>query len=347
MLNLGGLFFTLDADTRGLMTAQRRVEDFANHVRSAWRGVGRGTFDIVDARRLSRQEGAIVSAMERIKRAQESVSRADLSPRGAREAQVTLERLGGAFDNFTRKMAKPVPLNDLDFRRRVQHMNSQIVDATRNISRLQIESRRGTDILHGFSSASLLVQGHLGGMSTRFIALTALVRDFGGGIAIAAGTLGGLALGLGVLTNQTVRAGMALEAITAQLTAVSGNAAVAQYHIGFVKDVAQQAGVQFETTAKGFARFLVSAQAGGLTLQQTQEAFKGVALSAAVMQLSAEDTLGVMRALDQIMSKGTVQAEELRGQLGDRLPGAFVVAAAAMNVSTRELNKMLKAGVQF
>jgi hypothetical protein len=44
------------------------------------------------------------------------------------------------------------------------------------------------------------------------------------------------------------------------------------------------------------------------------------------------------------MSKGNVQAEELRGQLGERLPGAFNMAAKAMGVSTGELNKMLEKG---
>jgi tape measure domain-containing protein len=32
-------------------------------------------------------------------------------------------------------------------------------------------------------------------------------------------------------------------------------------------------------------------------------------------------------ALNQMMSKGTIQAEELRGQLGEALPGAFGIMA--------------------
>jgi tape measure domain-containing protein len=344
MLNLGGLFFTLDADTRGLMTAQRRVERFATDVRAAFRGVAAGTVAPDFAQGLARQERAVVAAMERIKRAQTSAANANLTPRGAREAQVTLERLGNAYENFTRKMAQPVKLNSLDFGRRVQHMNSQIVDAERNIRRLSKEAQQGTNVLHGFGSAALLVQGHFGGVSTRLFALTTLIKEFGATVALGAGTLAGLTVGLGILGTGAIKAGMALQALEKQFTAVSGNALVAQYHLGFVKDVAQQAGLVFEDTGKGFARFLISAQSAGLTLGQTQAAFRGVALSAATMQLTVEDTQGVFRALDQMMSKGTVQAEELRGQLGDRLPGAFVVAAQAMGVTTRELNKMLKAG---
>ena len=49
-------------------------------------------------------------------------------------------------------------------------------------------------------------------------------------------------------------------------------------------------------------------------------------------------------AFSQIVSKGTVQAEELRGQIGERIPGAFNLAAKAMGVTTKELNKMLEQG---
>jgi tape measure domain-containing protein len=62
------------------------------------------------------------------------------------------------------------------------------------------------------------------------------------------------------------------------------------------------------------------------------------------MGLRADQTSGVLLALQQMISKGTVQAEELRGQLGERLPGAFQIAARAMGVTTAELGKMLEQG---
>ena len=62
------------------------------------------------------------------------------------------------------------------------------------------------------------------------------------------------------------------------------------------------------------------------------------------MGLSAEQSSGAFMALQQMLSKGTVQAEELRGQLGERIPGAFEYAAQAMGVTTRELGKMLEQG---
>lgn len=48
--------------------------------------------------------------------------------------------------------------------------------------------------------------------------------------------------------------------------------------------------------------------------------------------------------LAQMISKGTVQSEELKGQLGERLPSAFNLAAKAMGVNTQQLGKMLENG---
>ena len=61
--------------------------------------------------------------------------------------------------------------------------------------------------------------------------------------------------------------------------------------------------------------------------QAARNIFTAVAGAARVMGASADDARGIFTALEQIVSKGTVSAEELRGQLGERLPGAFQIAA--------------------
>ena len=53
---------------------------------------------------------------------------------------------------------------------------------------------------------------------------------------------------------------------------------------------------------------------------------------------------GILRAFTQIISKGTVQSEELKGQVGERLPGAFALAAKALGMTTAELQKALENG---
>ena len=88
----------------------------------------------------------------------------------------------------------------------------------------------------------------------------------------------------------------------------------------------------------------VDANSLNFSTEKTREVFEATASSARVLGLSAADTNGIMRAMTQILSKGTVQSEELRGQLGERLPGAVGLMAKAIGVSVVELNKMLENG---
>lgn len=356
MLNLGGLFFTLDADTRGLMQAQRRVERFATDVRKAYQGVNRGTVAPQFAAGLARQERAVVASLERIKKLQDQIGSSPgagssgISGKAWQQARQQLELLSNQYNNFTRKMAAGVPLNTLDFGRRVQHMRSQIDETTRSLNRLQREAMntgRGmsgaASFMQAFGSSALVVQGHFGGLSTRLFAFSTLVKEVGFTVAATTSVLAGMGAGVLLLGTQAVQAGRALERLEVGFKALTGSAGAGGTHIEYVKDVAAQAGLIFEDTAKAYQRFLASAK-GNLDLKTTQDTFRGISLAAATMQLSVEDTQGVFRALDQMMSKGTVQAEELRGQLGDRLPGAFKIAAAAMGVTTRQLGEMMKKG---
>ena len=50
-----------------------------------------------------------------------------------------------------------------------------------------------------------------------------------------------------------------------------------------------------------------------------------------------------MSALAQMASKGTVSMEELRQQLGDRLPGALGLAAKGLGITEQELIKLVSA----
>ena len=65
------------------------------------------------------------------------------------------------------------------------------------------------------------------------------------------------------------------------------------------------------------------------------------------MHLSAYESEGAFKALEQMLSKGKVSAEELRGQLGERIPGAFQIAARAMGMTTSELDKFMSSVIYY
>lgn len=114
--------------------------------------------------------------------------------------------------------------------------------------------------------------------------------------------------------------------------------------LGFLRDTADRLGLSFNDSARAYAGLAAAARGTSLAGNGARQVFESVSKASAVMGLSVDDTRGVLLALQQMISKGTVQAEELRGQLGERLPGAFQIAARAMGVTTQELGEMLARG---
>lgn len=139
-------------------------------------------------------------------------------------------------------------------------------------------------------------------------------------------------------------AGMEMESIEMALDAAVGSSKQATQEIKYLKEEVDDLGLSFRTSIKGFSQFAAAAKQTELEGQGVRDVFSGVSQAATVMGLSADNQQGVFRALTQIMSKGKVQAEELRGQLGERLPGAFQIASRAMSMTTAELDKFMADG---
>lgn len=114
-------------------------------------------------------------------------------------------------------------------------------------------------------------------------------------------------------------------------------------NIDFLNRVTENYGLELITTSQAYNKFYIASK-NKLALEDIQLIFDKVSKSASLMGMSVYEQEGIFKALEQMMSKGTVQAEELRGQLGDRLPGAFEIMANAMGVSTEKLGDMMKNG---
>jgi tape measure domain-containing protein len=134
------------------------------------------------------------------------------------------------------------------------------------------------------------------------------------------------------------------ESLRKAINFTSGSIEAGAANMQFLRDVSTRLGISLESAASGFKAISASATQAGYSNIQTQKIFENVSKAVAAFGLNSEDASGVFRALSQIISKGTVQAEELRGQIGDRIPGAFSIAAKAMGVTERELNKLMATG---
>lgn len=112
----------------------------------------------------------------------------------------------------------------------------------------------------------------------------------------------------------------------------------------FLQVQADRLGVSFGLLADQYSKFAIAAKTANFTSDATRKIFLSVAEAGRVNKLSTEQLEGVFLALEQMISKGKVSSEELRRQLGDRLPGAFELFAKSVGVSTGALDKMIRQG---
>ncbi len=152
------------------------------------------------------------------------------------------------------------------------------------------------------------------------------------------------ALGIGKAVEELLDANIQFQKIQNGFEATSGGPAGAAKEFAFVAAEAQRLGIYLPVIALEYNKLLAAGKPLGFQTESIRHIFTSVTQAAIVLGLSMDDVHGTLRAVQQMMSKGTVQAEELRGQLGERLPGAFALAAKAMGTTTAGLGKMLEEG---
>lgn len=158
-------------------------------------------------------------------------------------------------------------------------------------------------------------------------------------------------LGLSALVGQFKETAQQMSVVKATMENVSNGYLEYAENMQFVKRIAKEYGQDMLSLTNGFAKFHAAAKQTDLTLDQQRVIFEALTRASGAYHLSADQTSNVMMAVEQMMSKGKVAAEELRRQLGNALPGAFSMMAQAaglagitVNGTTAELEDAMKAG---
>src|SRR5262245_43938631 len=164
-----------------------------------------------------------------------------------------------------------------------------------------------------------------------------LTRTFG---ALTAGILSIEGLRRGV--SDLVDRGRQLELLHAAFTNIAGSAEGGEAMWRRLSNTANALGVSITDLAKSYKGFIASAQGTSLAGDQIETSFQQIVRSTRALGLSSEDTSSIILAFQQIISKGRVAAEEWRGQIGERLPGAMQLGARAMNMTMSEFNRAME-----
>ena len=172
-----------------------------------------------------------------------------------------------------------------------------------------------------------------------------------GGSAIAGG-LAGAGIGAGITA---VAGGVqfakeaAIQASQVQKLEIALRGAVkteADFEKGLkiIADTSRKLNVPIAASTKQFTTLAASVVGSGGDIEDAKEVFTGVSNAIKATGGNAEDVQSAIRAMSQIFGKGKVSAEELQGQLGERLAGAVVKFAEANGSSLQKLQKDLRDG---
>ena len=112
----------------------------------------------------------------------------------------------------------------------------------------------------------------------------------------------------------------------------------------FLAETSKNLAIPQDVIVRQFTSLTASVKGAGKETRDAEKVFKAIAAGIRGTGGNLEDMKAAMRATSQVFSKGKVSAEELRQQLGERLPGAFTLFAESMGKTPAELDKALEQG---
>ncbi len=135
-----------------------------------------------------------------------------------------------------------------------------------------------------------------------------------------------------------------VESLRRTLELLTGSSEAAAKEIEYLRGTANRLGLDVQDASKAYISLTAAAKGTALEGQGTREIFEAVAGAMSKLGKSSADTEGALQAVSQMMSKGVVSMEEMRQQLGERLPGAMQATADAAGMTVAELTDMIGTG---
>jgi len=159
-----------------------------------------------------------------------------------------------------------------------------------------------------------------------------------------AAALGAGGLGLSNFVSRLIEVARETNRVTTALKNVSGSMSQYADNQRYLLDLAKKYGLEINALTANYAKFTAAASISGMSMMDQRKVFESVSRACTAFGMSADDSNGVMLALSQMMSKGKISSEELRLQMGERLPVALQAMAKAAGVSVAGLDKLMKQG---
>jgi tape measure domain-containing protein len=287
-------------------------------------------------------ENSLISTKKKNELATEGTSRAlikerlELALTNKQIKQETLERLGlvGAYEklNKARTDAKN-KLRDLIVSEKASTL--EITKAQNAFDGYDAKIKKADKAVGDFSK-------NVGNYKSAFGGIGSLFGAFG--------IVGGIA-GLVAIAKSSYDTTKELQSLNLALKSVTETQENFKEQQTFLSAISSKYGLEIKNLTKQYVSFYVAAK-NKLAGKEIQDLFENIAKSGSALGLSNETLERSFVALNQMLSKGTVASEELRGQLAEALPGSVQAMVKAVqklhpeikNLTEKGLFEMIKAG---
>ena len=285
--------------------------------------------------------------------------------------------------NAVRRVSQEVKASNVDFKKQIANIKELQVNTKNSVNNLRAqkdaflalrdsvdltskEFKEATAEVAKLDAALAKAEGRKAGRGGRLAGIAKGVGAIAaggvfGGPEGALGGAAGLALGgpagaavgaaIGAQVGQlrqalgaTAEYAAGLQRLRIALKGVTTSQEEYQASLAFIQQTTKDFAIPQEVVTRQFTKLQASVQGAGGNLEDTKTAFNGIVAAVRATGGSLSDVDAALTATAQVFSKGKVSAEELRQQIGERLPGAFTLFAESMGLTPQELDKALEDG---
>lgn len=273
----------------------------------------------------------------------------------------TLDRMGKSYQQVTKDIrsatvASNGSINSLQAQRSAfaqlragldptskdfKELGREIEKVDRRLEKINKRSRRPTfrgaaSMLGGIAAGGVFggPEGAIGGA-------------VGGAVGGVAGVAAGAALGAQVKMMREALGATSEYAAQLQKLEIALKGVAGPEYTNALKaanQVTKDFNVPLDVSTRGMTRLSAAVVGAGGNIDDAEVVFRNITSAIKATGGGAQDVDSAITAMVQTFSKGKVSAEELSGQLGERLPSTVTKFAEANNMTLIELQKALKAG---
>ncbi|MBP8100976.1 MAG: tape measure protein, partial [Burkholderiaceae bacterium] len=151
------------------------------------------------------------------------------------------------------------------------------------------------------------------------------------------------ALAASLVVKDFIDANLAYEQFAKTITVATGDATKAAEEFDYIRAVADRLGIQVRGTAEDYAKFAAATKGTALEGDGARVVFEAFAGTLSRVGASAVDIGGAFVQLQQGISKGKFELEDLKS-IAERVPNFFISFADSLGVTTAELYDLISAG---